>query len=640
MKKIIGLLITLISVVQINATQIESNYWVRISNFDNKGFQTEYEQLIEGDNLVLKGKTAYALYATGSRDESLLKDSVESISLAISKEGLDEKQVEELNYILAECYLNLIIDPATWMEYGEKYEEALGYCLDKDPANPLYKLNSALSMIMEIPNPRGSIEDGLELLAVLEAENSNNNKIIYEASKRKLDDGDIENAEFGFNKVIEINRNHILAIEKLNEINLTKQNLVISDIKIVNSTKTSSKRILKKVENFKGTIFNIESSRSINNLISEISTVSGTTIKGVQIDNENIDLELTITENNMQALMVLLGGPVGFDNKNELTGAPLPMLMYMDTNLFGTGIALSAITAGVYNELAFVKEGLINDGILDMELNLTSMLLSVENNTYSEGDKIDGTKKNSWFNAKIGLGKSHPLGLRAFVSYQSQWDIHENLKDRVKPNNVLTHTASGDFTLLMGGEDMLPLSGLNDGFKLSFQPEVSYKPNYKSWGDKDNLFTHNNSASWKFKTQLGYYKNVTDKNGISLDLSWLASSNVYQSDKYALGHAKPGEAEAISGYIPGELIFKNGLLSNLKYIFTGIPNQFEIYGKYDLLYHMDDKEFFNGATIGTSVYLPWEILLQGEVGVGFNSLRENDIPGFQIGITFVRMFML
>lgn len=636
MKLIYVFLFLLISVGLFSVTE-ESEYWKRINDYDYIGFLKDYNSLDEANSLQ-RGKLAYALYITGDRDSEWIEIAANSISAHLQDPNLSQSERGDYAYILAESSKGLIVDASSYMKYSPIYESAITQCLKIDPDNPYYRLSSAQGL-MWFPTSRGTKEEGEALLFQLEKENPNNTNIIMAYAYFKLNSGNIDIAEAGFKTVLSINAKNKEAKEQLDEINLSKKELTIREITIINSIKTSKSRVLKKLEDFKDKKFHTNTKGEINRRISEISSIGGANIKGIQIDENYIDLELDVIEDNTRAVMFLAGGGFGLDYSGDVLPGGMGALGYMDSNFLGTGYNLLFLTAGIFNKLDLTCPGLIDDGIIDLKLSLESMAYApASTDVIHDGAEVYSVK-DTYHSVQVGLGRSFDIGLSAFINYNSNWTFKEDIEGHTSPNMIHTNTISGDFSFDTVGMILSSFQNPN-GFRISFNPTWVYKDNYKPWGKDGSLFTHNDKPAFTFRTHLGYYTDTAKNQNLSADFKYLASINPYQSNKFALGQPQSSmDSDSLAGYLPGEIVFENGLLGNIKYTFNVIPNKFNLFGKYDVLFDIDNRNLYNGASVGTAVKLPFDIELAGELGVGFNANRSEG-PGIQASVSLTKLSVL
>lgn len=639
-KKIISLLFVVMYTANLTADTEIKNYWDRLNSFDYDGFHSEYENLgksTETLSNIKKGKLAYALFYTGDQKLDWLEIAVKNISHSIDQVEISEKEKAELSFILAESCFNLIVDAPSYFEYGEIYEKSIVRCLELEPENPDYKVSSALSM-MRLPTPRGSADDGKALLSQLEKDYPGNVSVLMAVSDNYFRNGDIEKAEAGYKAVLKTISNHKIAIAKLYDIDLGRKELEIRNIYVSNNIKTSESRVLKKVSSFIGTKFNFNTKREIYSRLTEIPSISGVEVKGIQIDDRIVDLEIEVGENNMRALMFICGVTLGFDYDGDLDVSGIPAVAYIDNNFMGTANKLMVMTAGIFNKIDLTCPGIINDGFVDFKLSLTSMALAMEDDVHIYGKKAYKTKQ-TYHGFQVGLGRELPIGLSAFGYYESMWTLNNGIDGHTFPDYQQTHTVSGEFIFSTAGEQFSAFQQMN-GITVGFYPEWIYKSEYKEWGKDGLLFEHNDSPAYKFKTHLGYYTDTLSNQNIEIDAKWLASENPYHSTLFKIGTANgPMDTETLSGYIPGEVVFENGILTNIKYNLTLIDNKLKLYGKYDLLYNIDEKEFLNGCAIGAAIKLPFDIDMVTEAGFGLDAERESGI-GYEFSVLFTKMLVL
>lgn len=472
---------------------------------------------------------------------------------------------------------------------------------------------------------RGNRDDGVNIILNLEKENPRHPEVLFAASNYRFGEGFIEEAKNGYLEVLKIDPGYKNAKESLEIIELDEKKLKIRNVSFLGNRKTSEKRLLKKTSEYSGTILDQDSRFDICSKLMEISSINGVSIKGSQFDDIYVDLEITVTEESSKILMFqqVTGAGLDIDNNILPSGLMPPVTVFIDNNLFRTGSRLMYITVFVYNQLDLYVPGLINDKYLDFSLNISSMLFANPN--------LDETNKSSYHVGKVGLGRTFPFNLSTFIYYQSRFDIYEKLGVNITPNHLITHSESSDITFNSAGDATTPFN-LLEGMLFSFNPTINYKQDYKAWGDPESLTTHDDNVSLVFLTRLGYYKNLNPKNNISILGSWFINYNPYDSDHFALGHK--GDVmtlDSLTGYLPEEIIFDNGILINIKHTITPKSNKVNLYAKYNVLFDIDNTKFYNGVALGGAVKLPWNIDLKGEFGIGLNAIRENG-PGLFLSL--------
>lgn len=556
-------------------------------------------------------------------------------------ESLEPEQdlTPDLRFLLAESYLFSITGPASWMKYNNKYQDTITQCLENDPANVLYQINSARGM-MWFPSARGGRDEGIELILNLEKKHPEHPEVIYAVSNYRSEEGFTEEAKNGYLKVLDIKPNHKKAKEQLDIILLNEKKLKIRNITFTGNRWISQKTLFEKISEFEGAILNGESRSGIREKLKEKPAINKVSVKATSVDDYYVDLEVEITEESSRILMFQQASGMGMDFDRDLVPSGLmpPVTIYIDNNFLGTGSKLMFITVFVYNQLQLTVPGLIDDKYLDFKLNLTSMLLSGKNSSYFDGEKTEGTKQNSYHIAKAGLGRTFPFNLSTFLYYQARFDVHTDLENNITPNHLITHSLSGEIIFNSAGSADTPFD-LQEGLNFRFIPTVNYKQDYKPWGDPNNLTTHDDNVSMTFLTKMAYYRNLNSKNNLSLSGAWYMNHNPYESDRFSFGHR--GDAitfDSLTGYLPGEISFDNGILLNLKHTVTPIVNKVNFYGKYDVVFDIKNREFYNGVALGGAVKLPWNLDLKGEFGVGLNAVRDSG-PGLFLSLELSKLMI-
>lgn len=588
----------------------------------------------------------FCLYTlTASFSEEILEEVLnyyenEEYINIIKKLEIAEDLTPELTYFLTESYLFAITDAPSWMKYNTKYQDIIVKCLEEYPENILYQINSARGM-MWFPSPRGNKDDGIELILKLEKENPSHPNVIYAASSYKFGEGLVDEAKKGYLEVLKIDPTHKRANETLKIIELDEKNLEIRNITFIDNNKTNEKRLSKKISEYRGATLDKDNRQKISTKLMQISSINGANIKGTQVDDVYVDLEIEVIEEDTKILMFQQVSGAGLDFNDDIlpSGLMPPVTIFIDNNFLGTGSRFQLITVFVFNQLDFYIPGLINDKYLDFNLNITSMLLPTENNSYVKGEVIDGTKQtNSNHALKAGFGRTFSFNLSTFVYYQANFDFHEELRDNITPNHLITHSVSSEILFSTAGTPNTAFD-LLEGMSFCFIPTVSYKQDYKPWGDPNNLREHDDNASLNFVTSFGYYKNLNTKNNLSVLGAWYVNHNPYESDRFAFGHR--GDAttfNSLTGYLPGEILFDNGILLNVKHTITPKANRVNIYTKYDVVFDIENSKFYNGVALGGAVKLPWDLDLKGEFGIGLNAIRDGS-PGIFISLELSKLVL-
>lgn len=175
---------------------------------------------------------------------------------------LEESLTHKETYLLAESYLFSITDANTWMKYNSKYQEAIVKCLEHDPENILYQINSARGM-MWFPSARGNREDGINIILNLEKTYPDHPEVIYVVSNYRYGNDLINEAKIGYKRILEIDTDNVKAREKLDTIELNEKNLVIRNITFKGSHNISNERLSKKILFYNGTTLNKDTRTNI-----------------------------------------------------------------------------------------------------------------------------------------------------------------------------------------------------------------------------------------------------------------------------------------------------------------------------------------------------------------------------------------
>ncbi len=610
--------------------------------------QFNYEEILNQYNLInssneensaneessfSRGQFAFGLYQTGGKQKSWLEVSISAFSLALTMDN-SEEQLFEINRTLAHCYLGLINDAATWMKYRKKHELYLKKALEIDPDDCRLQLIAAKSM-MRFPSPLGDEDDGEALLFSLLEQYEDSTFVLMSVADYYQDQNEIDSSELYFRKVLTINSNHRYAREELDKIVLMSNELAIRFFIVDSAMITSSKRVLEKVDSFRGTRLSMDSYSEIQEKLVEIPPIESATLTPQKVGDSQVDIFITVEEEDTRGVVAMVDANLSNDYFNDLVPGFMPTLFYMNENVKGTGMALEFLTVVVYNQLDVTYRGLFDTKFLNANLLIESMILSEENDDYVMGKQITATRKSSYHNALLGLGVSLPFGMDIYGRYWAQLDLYKDLENMITPPNQVTHELMADITISTAGELFSPLK-LKEGYHIYLNPYIQFKPDFRAWGDPDSLFTHNSSPAYGIRAQAGYYRNLGRRFNLESDVHLLWMENAYESSRFRIGRKNLMDDYSISGYIPEELVFDKGVLTNIKYTWIVRPEQFLLYGRYDFLYDSDQEKLFNSVALGAGIALPWNMELKSEFGIALDAERDSGL-GYNFSMRLSKM---
>lgn len=556
--------------------------------------------------------------------------------LVMTLELYSTNKEAERYYNISKEHFDQIKDPSSWMKHAKSHEINLKLCLELDPDKTKYRLLAAKSML-SFPSAMGSEQDGERLLYTLEEKEPNNVDILITLSNYLLDKNRTNEAKTKLESILLIEGDHIEANDLYNEILLAEKELTIRDFLLVDDIKTSNKRIINKVSSFIGKTYNNRVKVQIKERLTQISPIEDVDFELKEVDGKYVDIVLIPDEDNMKGLVYIADSTIALDYDKDIVPDGIPAVMYMDENLFGLGINLEFLTAVVFNKLDLKIPGLIDDRFIDLKLSIETMLMPTSNDYYYNGKQLDKTEEHTYVKGSLSLGKSFDFGLQTFINYGTEYNIYKDVKDAIEPSGYFTNTLdlSIEFTT---AEDIFSPLQVKNGYNISINPIMIYKPNFKPWGKKRDLNKHNSNPAYGLTASLGYYKSFRDRHNISVDLNLMYLSNNYESTKYRLGQKAITDEYSLVGYIPKEIGTDFGLLSNVKYSLSIVPDRFLLFGKYDLLCDIDNDKLFNGIAAGFALKLPWDIHMSSEFGIGLDAKRDSGF-GYSGSITLSKVVL-
>ncbi len=605
-------------------------------NYENILYQYKLLDSSDEENSFSRGQLAFALYQTGGGQKSWLEVSISAFSLALTLNNTEEV-LFEIYRSLAECYLQLISDPATWMKYRKMHELYLTKAMKMEHDDCRLMLIAAKSM-MRFPSSLGNEEDGEALLFSLSEKFPESTPVLMAVADYYLDRNMVEKSKEYFRKVISLNKNHRYAGEELKKIEMMNKELSIRHFIVDTAMTTSSEKVMKKVESFRGISFTIDSYKEILEKLAEIPPIESAALTAEEVSDSLVDILITVEEEDTRGIIAMMDANFSNDYFNDLVPDFMPALFYMNENVKGTGLVLEYLTVVVYNQLDVTYRGLFDTKYFNFNLLIESMFLPLENDDYVLGKQLTPTLKNSYHNALFGLGVSLPFGMDIYGRYWAQIDLYKDLENMVTPPNQVTHELQTDITMSTAGEVFSPLK-VKEGYHIYLNPFIQYKPDYRSWGDPDSLFTHNSSPAYGIRAQAGYYKSVGRRFNVETDIYLLWMENAYESQRFRIGRKNLMDDYSISGYIPEELVFAKGVLTNIKYTWIIRPERFLLYGRYDFLYDTEVKQLFKSCAVGTGISLPWNMELKSEFGIAFDAERKFGL-GYNFSMRFSKMMFL
>lgn len=611
-------------------------YTQYVDDFDTAALRREYILAGEESDDFAKGRVAFGMSGIAEKRAGWTDSTVYYLERVFQVDTLSEEQRVECAYMLSKSYFSLIQNPSTWMKYSKKHEHYLKIILKQNPSDVRFQVLAAESMI-RFPSSLGSEEDGKEKLLNLIEIYPEEISVLEAVSDFYLDSGEVEKAEAGFRQLLSLNGNHRPAKEALEQIELLRSNRTIRQFRVDSSVVTSHERLLKKVNSFTGDRYSLAASEKITGELEEIAPVEKAELRVVPISDTAVDIEIFLDEDDTRGVVAIFDASVSNDYSGDALFGPMPTLFYMDENVRGSGLSLEYITVVVYNQLDLTYRGVFDDSFLDFNINIESMFLPEENDYHLGGVKQVVTKKSSYHNTLIGLGTELPFGMEIYCRYWGQVEFFREVEGMVTPTSRFTHGVSADLTFATAEEPFSPLK-VPEGFRLYIQPYMLYKPNYTAWGDPDSLFEHDDRPAYGLNAHLGYYRSFGRLSHFSGDVQLLTMKNSYESLRFRIGRKNLMDDYSLSGYIPEEVPFNSGVLTNLKYTWKVIPDRFLIWGKYDFLFDLEKSKLYNASAVGTGISLPWDLELRSECGLAFDAQRQSGW-GFNISLQLSKMIL-
>lgn len=538
----------------------------------------------------------------------------------------------------------LITGPAEWMRYSgkkEKYEKAL---LKIDPDNSVALTFQAIDLLYIPESMGGSKKEALRRLQKIEKENPEDTNVRYTLAFYYYSQNELEKAGDYFRKVLEINPNHRGAERQLEEIELILKNPVIRRIYFEEGVALSPDRLKRKISQYEGRVYNIKNKIQIIKSLREIHAVKSVFIEPVSLENGQVDLKVSISENDFKLFAVAGFFQMNPDFNNEYAYMGGAALLYTDENFLGTGNSLFAIFAGIFLMTEYKMYSVFGDGGPFLSLGFTGLAYPIKPEMYIDGKKYDHYGSESPLCVvSAGIGRDYDIGLSYSLKNSMQLHFFDGDSSVIEPSHKYTYSASAELsfgTLMIMPSQLF----LNNGFALWLNSELIYKPGYKAWGVEGSdtfYFEHDDRPALKFASSIKYFKVVNQKHNLGIDLNYQYGYNLYQSTYFEAGTGLPFVPGAeMSGYFMGELRYSHAATTSFIYRFALIENKFIPFVKHDLFYDLSEDKLYQGTAFGTALKLPYDFELNAKFGIGWDANRSEGNNGYSFQISAVRGWFL
>lgn len=379
---------------------------------------------------------------------------------------------------------------------------------------------------------------------------------------------------------------------------------------------------------------------------------------------DTVEIEVAIREAADRSLTVALstGIHAGPQAENWIytdeTEFPLPVLIYTDTNLFGRGAELTAVTAGVYNQVFLATSSGTRTG---PRLHLGAQGLIIPEQYlefYDEARRpLDELEiRSSWAAGSIGVGYTLPAGVVADLSYTVRKDWYrdaEDTADAMELPDDLLHSVRAEtgmeFLAQTGPGGIVPV-----GIALTLGAEYDYYQEYDRWGIPEE--THdapsNGLGTTTYDIAMMYGTRLSDRVDASVSLAYAGGTNYYTRTYHRLGagDALNGSAVYLRGYRTDEFYAEHAFNAHIGTGYEIVPGKAHIGVFSDAAlvkpapFTIDDADRFRplvSAGTTASALLPWKIRGQIEVAHGFLDLEgELDHSHTTVALRLIRTFDL
>lgn len=582
---------------------------------------------------------------TGSRTRA--NETLAITSLKYAEKALNVNGQHSDSYrIYSEMLGRRIYGASTGIKYDAISRKALDTALTLDSKNHRARLRRAVIYLQRPRKYGGNPELALRLLLQLNREVPRNTRVIFFIAEYYRRTGNQPLYRKYLQQAVDINPRELPAVSALDELKLQLRELRIVSIDIRNPTRTSARRLHRRIASFRGKVFTQEVKTQIETALVSIPPVDGVSFYYTETA-EGLQIDLQIDEDNMTIINVALGLNISLDSNGDVNWffgeAPSALfgLLYVETNnFFGTGDTFSLASAAVYNDFRYQH---YSRG-LDSRLRFAFNVFPLEKYWYHDGVRTGPEAyRYMWVQAEAGLGKSFEMAdlflMQAVKKefYVKKYDYFEVPDELITASTFLDASFSS-----MAYHDTF---WLMDGFKLEAKPELIFKPGYSRWGYEGKQSDHNDAPMFKLVGRLGIYKSLLNAIQLRGDVFYLYTANPYLLELTPVGKDSVIDpfSMKLRGFYQEEFVTSHGLVANALVSFPLFTPRIRMGLFYDCTTLFETPfqmktQYKHGTGIQMRFKFPWDIEFVAQGALGLNAKRSHG-PGVEMDFYLSRLFV-
>jgi hypothetical protein len=582
---------------------------------------------------------------TGSRtraNERLAITSLEYVEKALNVNG----QHADSHRIYSEMLGRRIYGVSTGIKYDAISRKALDTALTLDSKNRRARLRRAVIYLQRPGKYGGNPELALRLLQQLNREAPRNTRVIYFIAEYYRRIGNQSLYRKYLQLAVDINPCELPTVSALDEQKLQQRELRIVSIGVRNPTRTSARRLQRRIASFDGKVFTREVKTQIETALESIPPVDGVSFYYTETA-EGLQIDLQIDEDNMTIVNVAVGLNISLDSNGDINWffgeAPSALfgLLYVETNnFFGTGDTFRLASAAVYNDLRYQHYSRGPDSRFRFAFNV----FPLEKYWYHNGVRTGPEAyRYMWTQAEAGLGKSFDMA-DLFLMQAVKKEFYVKKYDYFKvPDEWIT--ASTFLEASVSSMAYHDTFWLMDGFKLEVKPELIFKPGYSGWGYEGRQTNHNDAPMFKLVGRLGFYKSLLKAIQLRGDVFYLYAANPYLLELTPVGKDSVIDpfSMKLRGFYQEEFVTSHGLVTNALVSFPLFTQKIRMGLFYDGAAFFETPfqkktQYKHGTGVQMLFKLPWNIDFVAQGALGLNAKRSHG-PGIEMDFCLSRLFV-
>lgn len=628
---------------------------------------------VTGSGSLLEAAAAYASGSAALRSsrfeeaESLFEEA-ESV---LSREPAPEERSPAFAAVLsAHVYLALIRDGSSWMRYNGELEKAVRRMDAAGAPEEDTLFVQAKRLVLFPPEAGGDPERGIALLDALEAENDGLFDYPFLRAGAYVAAGRVDEAR----EILRLATTgdgsspgaRLVAGEMAERLDIEEAKPTIRAIRYPEETRTN-RSVLAEASGLRtGAVLTADAAaRAVRQLEAIPAIVRAGLDYRYDAEAGMVDVDLYVQEARDRTILLFLSSTVEagphdlrYIYVDELS-PPLPILAYTDENLFGRGWELTAVTAGVYNDVQVQSPAA---GALDVAAGVRGLAIPEEYLSFYDDHRYllaERQLRSSYSIIGGEAGYTTAAGLRAALSEEVRRDWYWRETSMVVPDDIRWSTRADigmDFIRRTGIGGIVPVG-------IAFEAGVAHHTfsGFRAWGTAGSSEFWNDApggvgtltcdATLQYGTL--FAAGPTGGSGranVGVSIGFFGGTNYYTRTRYRLGSAGPtdGTALYIRGYRTGEFEAETVFVGHLDAGYEVLPGRVHaaLFTDAAILRRGNAPDAgrwhpLNSAGVVVSALLPWRMNLQIGYAHGFQDLTASTAHGHdRWTVTVIRSFEL